>query len=112
MRLTSAIIEGRRAWGVVSGDEFLDVGDQMTHRYPDLKAAVAAGLEGVAQVCPQALPHSLHSLTWLPVIPNPDKILCVGLNYEIHRQETGRPDVRYPTISRALRTARQVIFRR
>jgi len=29
---------------------------------------------------------------------NPDKILCVGVNYETHRQETGRKQAAYPTI--------------
>jgi 2-keto-4-pentenoate hydratase/2-oxohepta-3-ene-1,7-dioic acid hydratase in catechol pathway len=37
-------------------------------------------------------------VTLLPVIPDPGKILCVGLNYETHRAETKRPDVKYPTI--------------
>lgn len=34
----------------------------------------------------------------LPVIPDPGKILCVGLNYESHRAETKRPDAKYPTL--------------
>ncbi|MCA8883601.1 MAG: fumarylacetoacetate hydrolase family protein [Rhodobacteraceae bacterium] len=33
-----------------------------------------------------------------PVIPDPGKILCIGLNYQTHKKETGRPDVDYPTI--------------
>lgn len=37
-------------------------------------------------------------VTLLPVIPDPGKILCVGLNYETHRAETKRPDVAHPTI--------------
>ena len=37
-------------------------------------------------------------ITFLPVIPNPAKILCVGLNYETHRAETKRPEVENPTI--------------
>ncbi|MBB4194461.1 2-keto-4-pentenoate hydratase/2-oxohepta-3-ene-1,7-dioic acid hydratase in catechol pathway [Rhizobium aethiopicum] len=37
-------------------------------------------------------------VTLLPVIPDPGKILCVGLNYETHRAETKRPDAKYPTI--------------
>jgi 2-keto-4-pentenoate hydratase/2-oxohepta-3-ene-1,7-dioic acid hydratase in catechol pathway len=37
-------------------------------------------------------------LTVLPVIPDPAKILCIGLNYQKHKQETGRPDVDNPTI--------------
>jgi len=31
-------------------------------------------------------------VTWLPVIPNPGKIVCVGLNYEEHRQKRARQD--------------------
>ena len=37
-------------------------------------------------------------IAWLPVIPNPDKILCIGLNYETHRKETGRTEVENPTV--------------
>lgn len=37
-------------------------------------------------------------ISLLPVIPDPGKILCVGLNYETHRAETKRPDAKYPTI--------------
>ena len=32
------------------------------------------------------------------MIPNPDKILCIGLNYETHRKETGRTEVENPTV--------------
>src|SRR3989442_3631737 len=37
-------------------------------------------------------------VTWLPVIPNPGKIVCVGLNYEEHRQETGRDKTEQPAL--------------
>ncbi len=40
----------------------------------------------------------LDTLAWRPLIPNPGKILCVGLNYENHRKETGRAVVENPTI--------------
>ena len=42
---------------------------------------------------PQAVRHHLA-----PGDPNPGKILCVGLNYETHRKETGRTEVENPTI--------------
>jgi 2-keto-4-pentenoate hydratase/2-oxohepta-3-ene-1,7-dioic acid hydratase in catechol pathway len=32
------------------------------------------------------------------VIPRPDKILCVGVNYREHREETGRAPTEHPTI--------------
>jgi 2-keto-4-pentenoate hydratase/2-oxohepta-3-ene-1,7-dioic acid hydratase in catechol pathway len=34
----------------------------------------------------------------LPPIPEPDKILCVGINYVAHRDETGRSESAYPTL--------------
>jgi len=37
-------------------------------------------------------------ITWLPVIPNPGKILCVGLNYQDHVVETGRDNTEQPAI--------------
>jgi 2-keto-4-pentenoate hydratase/2-oxohepta-3-ene-1,7-dioic acid hydratase in catechol pathway len=42
--------------------------------------------------------HALADVTLLPVIPDPLKILCVGLNYRSHREETSRPAAEYPTI--------------
>ncbi|RKF48328.1 fumarylacetoacetate hydrolase family protein [Paraburkholderia fungorum] len=98
MKLSSVRIEGRLTWGIVRGNEFLDVGQVMIHQFADLKAAIAANLDGVAQVSAQAPSYALTSVEWLPVIPNPQKILCVGLNYEMHRKETGRSDVEHPTI--------------
>ena len=32
----------------------------------------------------------LSKIEYLPVIPNPGKIICVGLNYSEHVKETGR----------------------
>jgi len=33
-----------------------------------------------------------------PVVPNPDKIICVGLNYRTHVDETGRDLPTYPVL--------------
>lgn len=52
------------------------------------EAIVAGGSEGIA----------LADLELRPVIPRPQKIFCIGLNYESHRIETGRPETKYPTI--------------
>ncbi|MEI8635197.1 fumarylacetoacetate hydrolase family protein [Vibrio sp. PP-XX7] len=41
---------------------------------------------------------SFSQVTLLPVIPNPNKIFCVGHNYESHRKETGRDKVAHPSI--------------
>ena len=98
MRLSTVKIAGRTTWGVVDGETFRDAGAVMAGQYSDLKSAVTAGLAGVADAAAKATAFPLSEIEWLPVIPNPDKILCVGLNYEMHRKETGRSEVEHPTI--------------
>ena len=42
--------------------------------------------------------YAPDEIIMLPVIPNPGKILCVGLNYATHVAETGRDQKDYPAI--------------
>jgi 2-keto-4-pentenoate hydratase/2-oxohepta-3-ene-1,7-dioic acid hydratase in catechol pathway len=98
VKLTTVAIDGRTSWGIVEGGNFLDVGAVLASRYADLKEAIGSGLSGVADERSRAAVVPTSKVHWLPVIPNPDKILCVGLNYETHRKETGRSEVEHPTI--------------
>lgn len=98
MKLSTVSLAGRQTWGLVDGETFYDVGAVLRDRYADLKAAVTAGFAGVAEAKGAAATVALADVAFLPVIPNPDKIMCVGLNYEMHRQETGRSEVENPTI--------------
>jgi len=83
--------DGTASFGRLDGDRILDLG----HAAASLKAAIVAGdldaLEGGDTV-------ALADVTLLPVIADPAKILCVGHNYESHRQETGRAKVEHPSI--------------
>ncbi|MEZ2409010.1 fumarylacetoacetate hydrolase family protein [Bosea sp. RCC_152_1] len=99
MKLASFTIDGRQSWGVVSGEAIADVGAVLRDRFADLKAVLAAdALAAIPAAAAKADSIPLARITWLPVIPNPDKILCIGLNYEMHRQETGRSEVENPTV--------------
>lgn len=99
MRFATFQINGAPSWGLVEGDQIADLGAALRGHYPDLKSAIAADALGeVATAAAGAPRHSLSAIAWLPVLPNPDKILCVGLNYEMHRKETGRAEVENPTI--------------
>ena len=99
MRWMSFAHQGRATFGVLSpaGDAVVDVGAR--GQYPDLKAAMAAdALAGLALSARGETAVPLSDVTFLPTIPNPDKILCVGLNYKAHQEETGRGGEPYPTI--------------
>ncbi|MBP0495181.1 fumarylacetoacetate hydrolase family protein [Pararoseomonas indoligenes] len=98
MKLATFRHGGTTSWGVVEGDTILDTGAALRDRFPDLKSVIAAGALDAARDAAGAARIALSEITWLPVIPNPDKILCVGLNYETHRKETGRSEVENPTI--------------
>jgi len=99
MKFATFQVSGSTTWGIIEGDEAVDIGAVLRGRLPDLKAAIAAGdLTGLGVHAVQARRYPLTAITWLPVIPNPDKIICIGLNYETHRKETGRAEVEHPTI--------------
>jgi 2-keto-4-pentenoate hydratase/2-oxohepta-3-ene-1,7-dioic acid hydratase in catechol pathway len=99
MRLASFRVQQKATWGVIEGAQALDMGVALGGAYPDLKSClVQGGLESVRDAMHAAPAFKLEEVAWLPVIPNPEKIFCVGLNYEMHRKETGRAEVDHPTI--------------
>ncbi|MGA7807055.1 fumarylacetoacetate hydrolase family protein [Bradyrhizobium sp.] len=99
MKFASFKIDGAASWGLIDGAEAVDLGALLRDRFADLKSAIAAdALAEAAASAGKAARHPLASIAWLPVIPNPDKILCIGLNYETHRKETGRTEVENPTV--------------
>jgi 2-keto-4-pentenoate hydratase/2-oxohepta-3-ene-1,7-dioic acid hydratase in catechol pathway len=99
MKFASFKLNNTASWGLVEGEEVADLGALLRDRFPDLKSAIAAdALKEVAASAAKAKRHVLSSVSFLPVIPNPDKILCIGLNYENHRKETGRSEVENPTV--------------
>jgi len=99
MKLASFLIENRPTWGLIEGQIALDIGAVAGDAYPDLKACLTrGGLETIKAESASAPRYGVADIAWLPVIPNPEKIFCVGLNYELHRKETGRAVVLHPTI--------------
>ena len=85
-----------QSYGTVQGDTIRDAGAVLGDRFPDLISVLRADavreLEGVGPSV------GLDQVTLLPPIPNPEKILCIGLNYLPHILESGRPKPDYPSI--------------
>lgn len=99
MRLASFKTGRGPTYGIVGERGIVDLGARLGARYPDLRALIAADALDEARRLAGAAPDvPLDGVAWLPVIPNPDKIVCVGLNYEEHRVETQRDRTDHPAV--------------
>ena len=75
---------------------------------PDLPTTMVEVLEGgtealevlatAAAAAPTSAVLDPASVIYLPVIPRPGKIVCVGLNYADHSAESGFTQPDYPTL--------------
>ena len=86
--------DGTASFGRLDGDAVVDLGSA-AGAPADLKSALALGTLASLADGPR---HALTDIVLLPVIPNPGKILCVGLNYATHVAETGREQKDHPAI--------------
>ena len=101
MRWLSFVTQRRSSYGVLapaSEGEVFDLG-ALTDAPPTLRDALSSGaVEQLVARVGEAPRLALDALKLLPVIPNPEKILCVGLNYRAHQEEMGRGGEGFPTI--------------
>ena len=87
------------SYGIVTGKGIVDLKRYLGNQFPDLKSLIAGnGFADAAKQLNSAPDYKESDITWLPVIPNPDKIVCVGLNYQDHVVETGRDNTEQPAI--------------
>lgn len=90
MKLLSFInpTTGNKTWGRVEGDQVYDLGKRYSAYFPDLKSAIAGRvLEELKEMALGQADFSLEEIQFLPVIENPKKIFCAGMNYMEKRVE-------------------------
>lgn len=88
MKLASFVHQGIRSYGIVKADGVINLGCRLGNRYSDLKSLLEANALNEAQQLSGETPDlSFEVLEFLPVIDNPGKILCVGMNYADKRKE-------------------------
>lgn len=100
MKLISYQHNGIDSYGAVTGDRIVDLREVFAGRATDLKSLIAADLlaEAAAAAAKATATLPMSEVRLLPVIPNPGKIVCVGLNYGEHVRETGREITEQPTL--------------
>jgi 2-keto-4-pentenoate hydratase/2-oxohepta-3-ene-1,7-dioic acid hydratase in catechol pathway len=100
MRLVSFSHLDRSSYGVMQEDCVIDLSSLSRRFGSTLKDFLLRGglrdleLQEISEL-PRAL---LSEVAFEPVIPNPSKVLCVGINYATHMKETGRELPAYPMI--------------
>lgn len=100
MRLVTYRKGSVEGFGVVTDGGIVDAAKALGGRFSSLRAVLEADALGLLSSAVQGTKADvpLASVQLLPPIPVPDKILCVGVNYVAHRDETGRSESPYPTL--------------
>lgn len=100
MKLVSFRHGDRQLYGAVTNNALAPVAPEIEHRYPTLQAAIEHNALAIVveHLARQAATLSTDDITFLPPVARPAKILCVGVNYHLHRIETGRDESEYPVL--------------
>lgn len=84
--------DGTPSFGRLDGETIVELGNESIS---SLKAALT---DGSLSTLADGMIFAAADVVLLPVIPDPAKILCVGLNYADHVKETGREQKEFPAI--------------
>jgi len=100
MKLVSFSRLGKARFGAVVKDGVIDLTGKLDPDVNTIKELISLHMEDQPEefIAGKNKDLSFSDIIFLPVIPDPEKIMCVGLNYVEHKKETGRPDVDNPTI--------------
>lgn len=100
MRLVSFRHAGAQKIGAVVDGGIVDLSAQSGGRWTSLRAVIAAKALGELAAAAKNAPtdFKMDEVEWLPVIPDPEKILCIGLNYASHVGEVGRALPTVPSV--------------
>lgn len=100
MKFTTYLRDGAPRLALVDGDDLIDLNDANAKTPSDLRLALKAGVDlqaaGAASLKEEGKRVPLASVTLAPLVPEPGKIVCLGLNYYDHAKEGGREKPDYP----------------
>ncbi|MGB5492326.1 MAG: fumarylacetoacetate hydrolase family protein [Woeseiaceae bacterium] len=98
MKLASFELRGRRSYGIAVEGMIREASDGLRSRFADLRSVIEAGACSELQQDTGGVELDSKDVRFLPIVPNPDKILCVGVNYRPHIEEMGRQVPDHPVV--------------
>jgi 2-keto-4-pentenoate hydratase/2-oxohepta-3-ene-1,7-dioic acid hydratase in catechol pathway len=98
MKLLSFAADGKNCFGTLRDDGVVTLNDKVAQ--PNLRAALAAGaIDKMRDIAQRTAPdRKLSAIKFLPIIPQPGKILCAGINYRSHAAEMARELPKQPSM--------------
>jgi len=100
VKFATLVIQGQPRLCAVDGDTFVDLAAAQPQVPADLRAALLAGVDlaaaAKAALASGAQRRPLAEATYAPLVPQPGKVICLGLNYYDHAKEGGREKPDYP----------------
>lgn len=101
MKFLSYKHDGQHTFGAVIGAGVVDLGKRHSE-LPDLREAIRADKLGdlALEAGDTATDVDLADIEYLPTIPNPGKIICIGVNYANRNEEykDGTAAAKYPSV--------------
>jgi 2-keto-4-pentenoate hydratase/2-oxohepta-3-ene-1,7-dioic acid hydratase in catechol pathway len=97
MRLVSFVTSGQTGWGLHADGSLHPVNDAFRAEVPGVAEALAA--KRLPEIGRDTLsPVAQDAVDFLPPVPAPGRILCIGMNYSEHIREMGREPPEYPAM--------------
>jgi 2-keto-4-pentenoate hydratase/2-oxohepta-3-ene-1,7-dioic acid hydratase in catechol pathway len=106
MRLVSYRADGETLAGVQTADGVLDAAQLLGEDRASVRQLIEAGrLDELSKLVDGSGANPVKHAELLPPLPDPDKIVCIGLNYRSHAAEAGVDPPEYPTFFAKFRNA-------
>jgi acylpyruvate hydrolase len=100
MRFATYLRAGASRLALVDGTDLIDLNDAQRQVPSDIRVALKAGIDlqaaGRAALADKAAKQPFAHAMLAPVVPDPGKTICLGLNYFDHAKEGGRDKPEYP----------------
>jgi 2-keto-4-pentenoate hydratase/2-oxohepta-3-ene-1,7-dioic acid hydratase in catechol pathway len=101
-RIATFTAGGSTKYGAVTDRGIVDLSARWGKEFPTLREVIAAGaLRKLAEDAGRyQVDYALDAVTWLPPIPAPEKIICIGVNYPDRNAEykDGSDAPKYPSM--------------
>ncbi len=102
MKLATFLIDGRQTYGAVIDDGVVDLGARLEDSYPHLiDLIIHQAIPAARDLATVSEPdYPVADITFLPPVPVPEKIICIGVNYGKRNEEykDGSEAPKYPSV--------------